>query len=172
MKISWPKIALLALCCAALGFEVWQFRTGSAPTGQSSGPAATKTMPDFTLLPAGEIEVWSNYFAPASQAESWEPTLGDMNDVEADLPQITALSKADPDRNRRIENPQKYYRQYLALQINGKRKILLNAICSVDHDANWRKHLVVVIDGGTCFWHAMYDLSTRSFSDLSVNSRA
>jgi hypothetical protein len=172
MKTIWLKIALLILCCAALGFELWHFRSGSTPTRQSSGAVAMKNGPDFTLLPASEIELWSKYFASGSHAESWEPTLGDINDVEADLAQITALSNSDPDVNRHIENPQEYYRQYLALQIDGRRKFLLNATCSIDHDPNWRKHLVVVMDGGKCFWHAMYDASTRTFSELSVNGRA
>jgi len=110
------------------------------------------------------------YFTPGSH-NSWEPTLGDMNGVEAALPQITALSNTDPDLDRHIENPSEYYRQYLALQINGKKKLILNAMCSVDHDANWRKHFVVVRDGGKCFWHAVYDLSTGNFSDLSVNGQ-
>lgn len=127
-------------------------------------------MPDFSLLPASEIGVWSKYFAPGSHAESWEPTLGDMNDVEGALAQITALSNSDPDVNRHIATPQDYYRQYLALQIDGRKKIFLNAICTAD-DPNWRKHLVVVKDGGKCFWHATYDLATRSFNDLSVNGR-
>lgn len=163
---------LLALCCAALAFELWQFRTGSAPTPQSSAPGLTKNGPGFVLLPADQIGVWTKYFAPTSSAETWEPSLGDMNEVEADLPQITTLSKTDPDPSRRIDNPTEYYRQYLAVSTNGKRKLFLNAICSAHQDANWRKSLIVVEDGGKCFWHAIYDPSTRTFSDLSVNGTA
>ena len=172
MKISWPKIAILILCIGAIGFELWHFRSGSAPPERSSGASVRRKAPDFALLPAGEIELWNKYFAPASHATSWEPTLGDMNDVEADLAQITALSRTEGDPNRQIDNPQEYYRQYLAVEINGKKMLVLNAICSVDPDTDWRKHLVVVRDGGKCFWHAMYDLSTRKFSDLFVNGRA
>jgi hypothetical protein len=172
MKNSWPKISMLVLCCGALAFELWHFRSGSAPTDRTPGTTARKSVPDFALLPADEIEVFSKYFAPGTHAESWEPTLGDMNEVEADLAQITALSKTDPDLNSRIEGPQEYYRQYLAVKINGREKLFLNATCSIDHDADWRKHLTVVRDGGKCFWHAIYDLSTQRFSDLSVNGRA
>lgn len=172
MKIGWYRIALLMLFCGAIAFELWHFRSGSTPTQQSAVPALGKDRPGFALLPADQIGLWGEYFAPESHAESWEPTLGDMNDVEADLSQIAALSKVDPDPNRRIEHPREYYRQYVAVSINGKRKLFLNAICSVDQDANWRKRLAVVRDGGKCFWHAMYDQSTRSFSDLSVNGQA
>ena len=172
MKSLWPKIALLVLCCAATAFELWHFRSASTPTRQSSRSVAKKNGPDFALLPASEIEPWSKYFAPGSHAETWEPTLGDMNDVEANLAQITALSKADADPSRHIDSPGEYYRQYLAVLIDGKKNIYVNALCSVDQESNWRKRLIVVADGGKCFWHAMYDLSTQKFSNLTINGRA
>ncbi len=172
MKTIWPKIALLVLCCAALGFELWHFRSGPNPTRQSPKAVARKNGPDFVLLPASEIESWSKYFAPGSHSESWEPTLGDINDVEADLAQITTLSNTDSDPSRHIDSPRGYYRQYLAVSMGGKRKIYVNALCTIDQDTNWRKRLIVVADGGKCFWHAMYDVSTRTFSELSVNGRA
>ena len=172
MRNGWVKIALLVLCCAAIAFELRHFRSASTPTRQRSRLVARKSGPDFALLPASEIEPWSKYFAPGSRAEGWEPTLGDMNDLEANLAQITTLSNSDPDPSRRIDNPAEYYRQYVAVRIDGKRRIYLNALCSVDQDANWRKRLIVVLDGGKCFWHAMYDPSTRTFSNLTVNGRA
>lgn len=172
MKISWSKIALLLLCCGVLAFELWHFRSGPTRSGRNSRPTARKPKPGFALLPVSEIELWSKYFASGSHAESWEPTLGDMNDAETDLAQISGLSEKDPDPSRHIDNPRDYYRQYLAVQVNGKRRIYLNALCSVDQDANWRKRLIVVVDGGNCFWHAIYDPSTRIFSDLTINGRA
>lgn len=172
MKKIWPKIALLLLCCAAIAFELWHFRRSPTPARQNPVRTLRKDQPDFALLPADQIGAWEKYFAPGSHAENWEPTLGDINDVEADLAQITALSKSDPDLDRQIENPQEYYRQYLALQINGKKKLLLNAICSVDRNADWRKRLVVVRDGGKCFWHATYDAAAQKFSDLNINGGA
>ena len=90
-----------------------------------------------------------------------------MNDAENALNQITALSKSDPDPNRHIDKPKEYYRQYLAILINGKKVLFLNALCSTDENA--RKRLVFMHDGGKCFWHAMYDPATRTYSDLTVN---
>jgi hypothetical protein len=172
MKTTWPKIAILAICCIALAFEVWHFRNGSTPSRQSSAPAARKSGPGFALLPAIGIPFWSKYFASGSRAESWEPTLGDMDDAEADLAQITTLSNIDADPNRHINSPRDYYRQYLAVIVNGRRMIFLNALCSVEQNANWRKRLIVTSDGGKCFWQAIYDPSTHRFSDLKVNGRA
>lgn len=172
MKISWVKIALLALCCAALGFELWHFKGGSTATRQSSATAAPKNQPGFVLLPADQLEIWNMHVTPAPKVDSWEPTLGDMNDAEGALDQITALSENDPDPNRHIDNPREYHRQYLAASIDGKEKIYLNALCSIDQNVEWHKNLIVVSDGGRCFWHAMYDPATQRYSDLVVNGRA
>ncbi|WP_109487682.1 hypothetical protein [Occallatibacter savannae] len=171
MKSIWPKIALLVLCCGALGFELWHLRSGSAPVARTPGPAAGSHERDFVLLPADELNLWTKYFGSGTHAEGWEPTLGDMNDAEGALGQIADLSKNDADANRRVDDPRNYYRQYLAVAVDGKRKLFLNAVCSTDQNANWRKRLVIAMDGGKCFWHAVYDPATQRYSDLTVNGR-
>ena len=172
MKSVWSKIALLVLCSAALGFELWHFRSSSTATSHSSVPGALKNHPGFVLLPADQIKIWSEHLATTSQVESWEPTLGDMNDAEGSLDQIAALSRSEPDPDRHIDNPREYYRQYLAVSVDGKKKIYLNALCSIDNNEDWHKHLTIVYDGGKCFWHAIYDPATQRYSDLTVNGIA
>lgn len=172
MKTIWPKIALLLVCFGVLAFELWHLRGSSTPKSQSSGTSAVKNRQDFVLLPDDQIDMWAKTFEPGSKVEGWEPTLGDMNDAEGALSQITALSKSDPDPNRHIDQPREYYRQYLAVVINGERRIFLNALCSVEPNAAWRKRLIVAMDGGKCFWHALYDPATQRFSELAVNGRA
>jgi hypothetical protein len=44
-------------------------------------------------------------------------------------------------------------------------------LCSVEPGDSWRKHLIVVMDGGKCYWNAVYDPATQKFSDLVVNGR-
>ena len=172
MKSIWPKIALLLLCGAALAFELWHFRNGSGSSEHRLGPFPIKNGPNIALLPASEVAVWARYFAPGSEAESWEPTLGEMNGSETALAQISALSSSNPDLTQHIDNPRTYYRQYLAVSVKGKRMLFLNALCSVEQDGSWRKHLVIVRDGGKCFRHAIYDPSVQKFSDLTINGQA
>ena len=172
MKAIWPKIALLLVCFGVLAFELWHLRGTSTPGSQSSETSAVKNQHGFVLLPDDQIEIWAKTFKPGSKVNGWEPTLGDMNEAEGALSQITALSKSDPDANRHIGNPAEYYRQYVAVTIDGKRRMFLNALCSVEPNVAWRKRLVVVMDGGNCFWHALYDPATERFSELAVNGRA
>jgi hypothetical protein len=114
----------------------------------------------------------AHFFAvPKAKIEGWEPTVSDMNDVESRLGQITALSKKDPDPNRNIDNPGAYFRQYGAVLIDGRKAILINAFCPSGQDKSemWRKHLVLVSDGGQCYWRALFDVSTQRFTKLEVN---
>jgi len=171
MKISWPKIALLASLCGALAFEAWHFRATKISAGQSQGPLTRKNKPDFALLPATETAEFARRFVESGvQVKSWEPTVADMNDAESSLSQISALSSKNP--GDQINHPEQYFRQYLAVSIDGKKRLFLNAFCTSRGDGYWRTHLVFVYDGGNCFWHATYDPSTQKFSELRVNGRA
>lgn len=108
---------------------------------------------------------------PKPRIQSWEPTLGDINDLESKLPQISALSAEFHDPNRQIDDAREYFRQYLAVTIKGTDLIFVNALCRLDPEVSrdWRKHLILVNDGGKCFWRATYNPSTHAFSDLVVN---
>lgn len=175
MKISGIKIAFLVILCVAVGFEVWQFRSAPTTTRQNPRSAGPKKQPDFVLLPAGEATGLARFFAgPNARIEGWEPTVGDMNDVESNLPQITALSNKDPDTSRRIDDPTKYFRQYGAATIDGRKVLILNAFCPLGQDKSsiWRKQVITVNDGGNCYWRALFDLSTQKFTTLSVNGVA
>ncbi len=47
----------------------------------------------------------------------------------------------------------------------------VNALCAVD-DLDWEDQLVVVADGGSCFWQATVDLPTSEVLSFTVNGEA
>jgi hypothetical protein len=172
MRISKLKIAFLVLFCVAGTLEWWHFRSVSGSARQTA-PLAQKKRPDFVLLPATEITNAANLFGNLkSPMENWEPTVADINDLESSLPQITALSSKEPNTNRHIDNPDQYFRQYLAVMIHGQKQVLVNAMCTVEPGQDWRRRLTIVSDGGKCFWHAVFDPTTQTFSNLVINGRA
>lgn len=172
MHLGKLKIVLLVLCCLALGFEIWRLRVGSSAGRQSTSPVQ-RHKPEFVLLPESEVTAYAGLFGdPKPKVESWEPTVGDIDDLNSNLAQISALSDKEQDATRHIDAPDQYFRQYLAVVTNGKKTIFVNAMCSVDAGQNWRKHLAFAADGGKCFWHAVYDPATQTFSNLIVNGRA
>jgi hypothetical protein len=170
LKKIWPKIVLLLLCCAALAVELRHSRKTSIPAPPLPTAVTQKKKPDFVLLPESEVTAYARLFGdPKLHLESWEPALGDIDDLNSNLSQISALSNKESDPNRRIDAPDQYFRQYLAAVENGKKIIFVNALCSVAQPPNLRKQLILGADGGKCFWHATYDPATQTFSDLIVN---
>ena len=172
MKTSWLKLALLVLCCAALGFELWHFR--SSPRSDSA-PKLQRHKPDFVLLPVRETATFAGSVgSPKPRIESWEPTLGDINDLESNLQQISTLSQEFHDPNRHIDDAGQFFRQYLAVEVDGKKLIFINALCRIDpaNSNDWRKHLIATVDGGKCYWKAFFNPSTHTFSNLIVNGIA
>jgi len=104
---------------------------------------------------------------------SWTPSKADIESIEQRIPQISKLKiRSYESTHLRIENPEKYFRQYVGVRHNGKRRIYINAFCDDSPPPDWRLRLYVVIDGATCYWHVFYDPESNTFSDLTINARA
>lgn len=81
---------------------------------------------------------------------------------EADLQGYTDL----PDKFR------KHSRQYVGKIEDGKKIIFINFFCW-HHDFDyWKRDLVIVLDGGDCFFSLEYDIQTKKFSELWINGEA
>jgi hypothetical protein len=105
-------------------------------------------------------------------AVGWVPASGDIKNLEMNLPQISKL-QSRYGSGVRIEDPERYDRQYLGFIRAGHKLIYVNASCDeVALPKNWKTHPYVVADGGTCFWQALYDPVSKTFSSLQINSRA
>ena len=105
---------------------------------------------------------------------TWAPSQADVDELESNLNQIQDLSqKYSPDR--KVEHPEKYFRQYLGVLEGDRRTIYVNAFCGIDNGQppkDWRKQFEEIMDGGSCVWQALYDISTKRFVALSVNGVA
>ncbi len=118
----------------------------------------------FVLLPARAA-------AGIADRGTWQPTKEDLNGAEANLWQISGLKAEGWHSDIRIDHPKKYFRQYVAIILGSQKRIYINAFCNEQALSYWRDRLVVVSDGGTCFWQAMYDPATKKFSNLRINGR-
>jgi len=103
---------------------------------------------------------------------TWDIQQDDIGAIEASLQQISGMSRDYPP-DKRIEHPEQYFRQYLGV-VGGQRKLIyVNAVCGFPKlgrpPKDWRKHFFTIIDGGGCFWQAMYDVKAREFVDFNVN---
>lgn len=71
----------------------------------------------------------------------------------------------------RIRSINDYYRQYVGIEVEGRRLVYINAFdvrFNATPSRQW--HPEVMCDGGDAYWGALYDPGTRAFSDLAFNS--
>ena len=90
--------------------------------------------------------------------------------------QFDTISKAHPEYNIKVDNfvinLPRYKRQYIAV-INsaGQKEVWVNCFCQ-HFDTNWRTEILMVEDGGNCYFNLTINLATKTYSKLSVNGEA
>ncbi len=127
------------------------------------------------LLPSSESKTVSDYYSSVRSEKiggSWQPSKADLEGIEASLSQIPNMKIFGWDSKIHIDHPDQYYRQYIAVLVDGKRMIFVNAFRHAQEFPNWHDRLVIVTDGDINFWQALYDPSTMQFSNLRINFRA
>jgi hypothetical protein len=147
-----------------------------------AGIATTCSLLPFFILCALGQQPQRSVLLPSSAARSipdrppsqgsWEPTKSDIESLETNLPQVAALNVKGWSPRIKIDHPEKYLRQYVAVIYGGKKLIFINAFCDDELPPfDWRDHLYVVTDGATCYWQALYNPATKKISSLTINSR-
>jgi hypothetical protein len=74
--------------------------------------------------------------------KTWRPGLADVEAMESRLDQISLLQAI---AGKRIENPRRYRRKYVAIVVGGRKLIYINAFCSKPQD--------FVVEKGWSDWH-------------------
>lgn len=135
------------------------------------------SLPDHsTILPAENVEDWWWYSIGFQKVgKAWTPQPADVIQLEAGLDTFLR-STNDADANFRQSPPiwerlPTYKRQYFGIIDNNQRIIFANFFCD-DFGIDFHQELVVVDDGGDCFFGVKFDLETGIFFDLYVNGEA
>ena len=67
----------------------------------------------------------------------------------------------------------RYKRQYVTvLNESGEKEVWINFFCSHNENFDWEKELVIVADGGNCYFNLKVNLTTGEFYDLRINGVA
>lgn len=69
----------------------------------------------------------------------------------------------------KFEPKEKYTFQYKAIN---NEEIFINALCDTFDRKELHKEVIVVFDGGSCFFQIQYNQKTGNFSKLRVNGEA
>lgn len=106
---------------------------------------------------------------PPRYDSTWQPSKQDIKQLEQDLPALNALAPAGGDLH--VGDAASYDRQYFGILVHGKRLIYINAFLEPMANKEWKQYAIVICDGGTGAWGALYDPASRSFSDFAYNGR-
>jgi hypothetical protein len=130
------------------------------------------------LLPADQAKATLEQCSrptPEDVDGSWTVPVATLKRLERDLPQLSQLGPKPSAIEDKAFAPGGFYRQYVGITVHGRKLIYINAFGGgsdrIPFDIPWRKTPVVVCDGGSAHWGAIYDPKTHKFSQLQFNGR-
>ena len=97
----------------------------------------------------------------------WTPSTTDIVRLEERFPSFLHSSKASGCKLLR-QNTREHIRQYFGFSRNKVRLIYINGFCDA-FSQDWKETLVFVMDGGDCFYQAVYDPTADRFLECYVN---
>lgn len=107
-------------------------------------------------------------------ARNFTPSDDDVKRFEAGL--IAFLRSAKPARSPKLADKVakgSYKRQYFGtLGKQKERRLRVHFLCATTHHANWTRSLILVSDGGDCYFELDFDLATGRYLDLQVHGEA
>jgi len=102
---------------------------------------------------------------------AWVPTVDELSTIRTELrPFVEQAAVAE---HQQLPPWDTYTFQYQGQVEGGRRFVFVNALCS-QHEplADLREELVLVFDGGPCYFNVKYDPAQRKFFDLQFNGEA
>jgi hypothetical protein len=115
--------------------------------------------PAWTVVEVGEVtgvivpDTSAALFGIASDAY-WTPSI-----VEIELAEAAILNE---------QGELDHVRQYAGVTEDGDQKVFVNGFCD-DFGIDWQSEVVLVDDGGDCFFSALYNVDTDELEYFSFN---
>jgi hypothetical protein len=100
----------------------------------------------------------------------WDPIPAMLTDLKAQMESyVKSQAKA---QGRELKGWREYIFQYQGQEEKGRKFIFVNALCGQRERQGLDKKIVIIFDGGTCYFNVKYDPSQRVFFDLFINGEA
>ncbi|MEG2804341.1 hypothetical protein [Stenotrophomonas sp.] len=155
--------AVLPLALAALAAACTPANTrpgAQIPTTIKTGQSWVVTRP----IVAAQVLDTCSRDSPGREAGRvtgyWAPSRKDVEQLEAALPSLEA----------QVPRVVDFDRQYVGIEMAGRKLIYLNAFHLPDTaDIDPAREAIRVCDGGAQFWGAVFDPASNAFSDVRFN---
>lgn len=156
-RAAWP-LALAALAAACTPANT---RPGATvPTAVKTGQSWVVTRPAIVAQVLDTCSRPSPGQTPGRVTGYWAPSRQQVEQLEAQLPSLAA----------QIPGVTDFDRQYVGIEMEGRKVIYLNAFRLPDHsETDPSREAIRVCDGGRMFWGAVFDPATNQFSEVEFN---
>ena len=100
----------------------------------------------------------------------WDPSPKILADLKSQIESyVRSQAKG---QGRELKNWQGYTFQYQGQEEKGRRFIFINALCVQRDRQRLDKEIIIIFDGGSCYFNVKYDPSQKVFFDLFINGEA
>jgi len=100
----------------------------------------------------------------------WDPSPKMLAHLKAQIePYVRSQAKA---QGRELKSWRDYTFQHQGQEEKGRRFIFINALCGHRDRQRLDQEIVVIFDGGSCYFNVKYDPSQRTFFNLFINGEA
>ena len=83
------------------------------------------------------------------------------------------VKESNKGKGTAIKEPGKYYKQLIAVtNAKGEKEVWVNCFCTAAEKRYWHTGVVMVLDGGPCFFNVKINLSTKTVMSWAVNGEA
>ena len=125
----------------------------------------------FVVLPFKED--YSRIFKNATATELSSDDYEKIDNILEEC--IINYNKTLLDRNLKPIDLPNYKRQYIpVINSDGEKEVWVNCFCKhiSSHFFDWKNQIVIVMDGGKCFFNLKINLTKMQYSDFMVNGEA
>jgi hypothetical protein len=100
----------------------------------------------------------------------WEPSADAIQPLQESLEKYVRAQAQT--QHRTLSEWNSYRFQYQGQASDNRRYVFVSAFCYIDDGVNLHERIVLVLDGGGCFFTVKYDPSEQRFYDLVINGDA
>lgn len=119
---------------------------------------------DFSTAHAAE-NAWYLY-----KYGEWSPGAEELSDIKKNIKAF--VESSEKSQILHFGEWGEYLFQYFGIVQGGEKVIEIHAFCTLDEPGRLAKELVVILDGGSCYFQLIYHPDSKRFSNLQINGEA